>query len=346
MEILTPGLVFAANGTAFARAIAAAVPADVEVVVTENPAGSRPMTPFAELSGARPTAAVDAAHANVGPDTIAKILFTSGSTGQPKGVINPQRMLCANQAMILGGLEFVADEPPVLLDWLPWNHTFGGNHDFGPRAVQWRLVLHRRRQAVPGAIEITVRNLRDIAPTIYFNVPKGFEMLLPHLAVRSRGARKIFQPAQGDVLRRRRPAAARARRAAGSGGQNRGRARHLSQQPRFDGDRRRPRWPAAGKASASAISACRCRASRSNSSPRRASSRRGSRAPTSRPAIGARRPSPRPPSTRRGSTRSATRSNSRTPPIRPRACFSTGASPRTSSSPPAPGSASDRCAWR
>ena len=181
MEILTPGLVFAANGTAFARAIAATAQADVEVVVAENPAGSRPMTSFAELSGSRPTAAVDAAHANVGPDTIAKILFTSGSTGQPKGVINPQRMLCANQAMILGGLEFVADEPPVLLDWLPWNHTFGGNHDFGLVLFNGGSFYIDEGKPIPGAIEITVRNLRDIAPTIYFNVPKGFEMLMPHL---------------------------------------------------------------------------------------------------------------------------------------------------------------------
>ena len=75
--------------------------------------------------------AVDRAHASVGPDTIAKILFTSGSTGRPKGVINTQRMLCANQEMIRSVLAFLADEPPVLCDWLPWNHTAGGNHNFG-----------------------------------------------------------------------------------------------------------------------------------------------------------------------------------------------------------------------
>ncbi len=191
MEILTPGLVFAANGTAFARAIAAAVPADAELVVTENPAESRPMTAFAELAGAQPTAAVDAAHADVGPDTIAKILFTSGSTGQPKGVINPHRMLCANQAMILGSLEFAADEPPVLLDWLPWNHTFGGNHDMGLVLFNGGSFYIDEGKPVPGAIEITVRNLRDVAPTIYFNVPKGFEMLVPHLQS-DRAARERF----------------------------------------------------------------------------------------------------------------------------------------------------------
>ncbi len=192
MEVLTPGLVFAANGTAFARAIAAAVPADAEMVVTENPARDRPTTPFAKLCGVQPAAAVEVAHAKVGPDTVAKILFTSGSTGQPKGVINPQRMLCANQTMMRSGLAFVADEPPVLLDWLPWNHTFGGNHNFG-------LVLHSggslyidEGKPMPAAIETTVRNLRDVAPTIYFNVPKGFEMLVPYLQADRAMREKFF----------------------------------------------------------------------------------------------------------------------------------------------------------
>jgi feruloyl-CoA synthase len=181
IDILTPGLVFAANGAAFARAIAAAVPAGIEIAVTVNPPPDRPATLFAELAAAQPTAAVDAAHGKVGPDTIAKILFTSGSTGQPKGVINTQLMLCANQAMIRAGFAFLADEPPVLVDWPPWNHTFGGNHDFG-------MVLHNggsfyidEGRPLPGAIEATVRNLRDVGPTIYLNVPKGFEMLLPYL---------------------------------------------------------------------------------------------------------------------------------------------------------------------
>jgi feruloyl-CoA synthase len=182
IEVLAPGLVFAANGAAFARAIAAAVPPGVEVAVTANPPSDRPATLFAELAKMQPTPAVESAHAKVGPDTIAKILFTSGSTGQPKGVVNTQLMLCANQAMIRCGLAFVADEPPVIVDWLPWNHTFGSNHNFN-------LVLHNGGslyiddgKPLPGLIDTTARNLRDIAPNIYFNVPKGFEMLLPHLA--------------------------------------------------------------------------------------------------------------------------------------------------------------------
>ena len=179
--LLTPGLVFAANGTAFARAITAAVPAGVEVVVTANPLGDRPTTPFAQLSATQPTPAVEAAHASVGLDTVAKILFTSGSTGLPKGVINTQLMLCANQAMVRAGLLFAAGEPPVLVDWLPWNHTFGSNHNFNFVLDNGGSLYIDEGKPMPAAIEATVRNLRDVAPTIYFNVPKGFEMLLPYL---------------------------------------------------------------------------------------------------------------------------------------------------------------------
>jgi len=181
VEVLTPGLVFAANGAAFARAIEATVPADIEVAVATDPMRDRPTTLFATLAGTRATPAVDAAHAEVGPQTIAKILFTSGSTGQPKGVINTQLMLCSNQAMSQTALCFVADEPPVLLDWLPWNHTFGGNHNFGLALYNGGSLYIDEGKPLPGAIEATVRNLHDIAPTIYFNVPKGFEMLVPYL---------------------------------------------------------------------------------------------------------------------------------------------------------------------
>jgi feruloyl-CoA synthase len=191
IDILTPGLVFAASGTAFAPAIAAAVPPEVEVVVTANASSDRPATRFAKLLSAQPTPAVEAAHAKVGPQTVAKILFTSGSTGQPKGVINTQLMLCANQSMMHGGLAFVRDEPPVLVDWLPWNHTYGSNHNFGLVLDCGGSLYIDEGKPMPGAIEATVRNLRDVAPTIYFNVPKGFEMLLPYLE-REKALREKF----------------------------------------------------------------------------------------------------------------------------------------------------------
>jgi feruloyl-CoA synthase len=181
IKILTPGLVFAANGTAFARAIAAAVPAGVEITVTANPLADRPTSLFEAFLNTPPTPAVEAAHAQVNENTIAKVLFTSGSTGQPKGVINTQLMLCSNQAMIRAGFAFLADEPPVLVDWPPWNHTFGGNHDFGMVLDNGGSFYIDEGRPLPGAIEATVRNLRDVAPTIYLNVPKGYEMLLPYL---------------------------------------------------------------------------------------------------------------------------------------------------------------------
>src|SRR5262249_48098919 len=115
-KLLTPGLVFVADGAVFARAIASVVPSDVELVVVRNPPSDRASTAFAAFLGASPDAAVDAAYAGLGPDTIVKFMFTSGSTGHPKGVINTQRMLCSNQAMILSALRYFEDEPPVVLD--------------------------------------------------------------------------------------------------------------------------------------------------------------------------------------------------------------------------------------
>src|SRR5579862_1007369 len=186
IDILTPGLVFTANGAVFSRALDATVPEGIEVVVTASPPPGRQVALFAALAATEPSAAVETAHAKVGPETIAKILFTSGSTGQPKGVINTQLMLCANQAMIRCGMPFLADEPPVLVDWPPWNHTFGGNHDFGLVLDNGGSFYIDEGKPLPGAIEATVRNLRDVGPTLYLNVPKGFEMLLPYM--RSDGA--------------------------------------------------------------------------------------------------------------------------------------------------------------
>ena len=180
VDLLTPGMVFANDGGPFGRAIAAALPGDAELVVTRNPPGNRKATLFADLVGAEDDTGVAAAQRQVTPDTIAKFLFTSGSTGNPKGVINTHRMLCSNQAMIGAGFAFVADEPPVVVDWLPWSHTFGSNHNFNMMLVNGGSLYIDDGNPTPPGVPKTARNLREIAPTIYFNVPKGYEALVPH----------------------------------------------------------------------------------------------------------------------------------------------------------------------
>jgi len=120
---------------------------------------------------------VKAAFAAITPDTIAKFLFTSGSTGSPKAVINTQRMWCANQAMVRTMLSFAREEPPVLVNWAPWHHTAAGNHDFGLALVNGGSYYIDEGKPLPGAIEATLRNLREVAPTVYFNVPTGFEAI-------------------------------------------------------------------------------------------------------------------------------------------------------------------------
>jgi feruloyl-CoA synthase len=170
----TPGLVFASDA-AYARAIETVVPADVPVAMTEGTLEGRRVLPFASLLDAEPGAALESAHAAVGADTIAKLLFTSGSTQQPKGVITTHRMMCANQQMIRQCLGFLAEEPPVLVDWLPWNHVFGGSHNVGIALYNGGTLYIDDGKPTPAGIAETLRNLREISPTIYFNVPKGLE---------------------------------------------------------------------------------------------------------------------------------------------------------------------------
>jgi feruloyl-CoA synthase len=180
IDLLTPGLVFANDGLPFARALYATVPDSIELVVTRNPLGDRKTTLFADLIGAEDNAGVAAAQRQVTPDTIAKFLFTSGSTGTPKAVINTHRMLCSNQAMIAAGFAFVTDEPPVVVDWLPWSHTFGSNHNFNMVLTNGGSLYIDDGNPTPPGVPKTARNLREIAPTIYFNVPRGYEALVPH----------------------------------------------------------------------------------------------------------------------------------------------------------------------
>jgi feruloyl-CoA synthase len=180
-DLIRPRLVFAANGRMFAKALAALDLKGVEIVVSTNPPEDVPSTAFDELTATEPSRAVEEAFARVGPDTVAKILFTSGSTGIPKGVINTQRMLCSNQQMIAQSWPFLKEKPPVTVDWLPWHHTFGGNHNFNMILANGGTLYIDGGKPAPGLIEKTAANLRDVSPTIYFNVPRGFDMLIPYL---------------------------------------------------------------------------------------------------------------------------------------------------------------------
>ncbi|WP_163576156.1 feruloyl-CoA synthase [Halomonas faecis] len=180
VELLTPGMLMVDKAQDFAPAVAAVRPADCDCLAVD-PAGHTGMRAFGELLETPVTAAVDEARAAVTPETIVKILFTSGSTGMPKGVINTHRMLCANQEMLASLMPFMRDEPPVLVDWLPWNHTFGGNHNVGIVLYNGGTLYIDDGRPVPGEFETTIANLREIAPTVYFNVPKGFEILVDYL---------------------------------------------------------------------------------------------------------------------------------------------------------------------
>lgn len=177
LATLTPGLVFAGDEARYGRAIREAVGQDVEVMLVEGRIEGRHCTCFADLLATEATPAVDAAMRATGPDTITKFLFTSGSTKLPKAVINTHRMWCANQQQLRQSIPALMDEPPVLVDWLPWNHTFGGNHNIGIVLNNGGTLYIDDGKPTTALVGETLRNLREIAPTVYFNVPTGFEAI-------------------------------------------------------------------------------------------------------------------------------------------------------------------------
>ncbi len=179
-RILAPHAVWCSASPAFERALATITAAD---------SGIRRI----ELALRAPTSDVDAAFAKLDGDTVAKILFTSGSTGSPKGVVNTQRMLCANQQAIALGWPLLEQRPPVVVDWLPWSHTFGANHNFFMVLRHGGTLYIDEGKPAPGAIEATVSNLRDVSPTLYFNVPRGFDMLVGRLEQDAELAASFFR---------------------------------------------------------------------------------------------------------------------------------------------------------
>ncbi|MBJ7554389.1 feruloyl-CoA synthase [Marinomonas spartinae] len=200
-DVLTPGLIVVDDLAPYERAIqavcsdtstpVAVIKGDVKPQKITNPTISfdafwdHPLDPV-----------IEAKNAEVNGDTVAKILFTSGTTGLPKGVTNTQRMICANQVMIHQVMQFLAEKPPVMVDWLPWNHTFGGNHNVGIALYNGGALYLDDGKPTEKLFDKTLKNIVDVKPTVYFNVPKGFELLVKHLKADSALAESFFSRLQ------------------------------------------------------------------------------------------------------------------------------------------------------
>jgi len=175
VETLRPGVIYVSDQARFGPALAA-VRGLHDAVVVAGGSPEHDAISFDSLRAKVDLAAVGDAFAGISPDTIAKFLFTSGSTDEPKAVINTHRMLCANQQAIRQLWPFL-EEPPVLVDWLPWHHTFGGNHNFNLTLCNGGTLYIDAGRPVPGQFETTLENLREIAPTVVFNVPRAYDLL-------------------------------------------------------------------------------------------------------------------------------------------------------------------------
>jgi feruloyl-CoA synthase len=191
LQALQPGLVYASDAKVYGASLAGCG-VEAVAVFSRNADAHPGAVPFDRLLATEETPAVMQAFAGVLPDTHAKYLLTSGSTGKPKVVINTHRMLCANQQMMAQTWRFLAQEKPVLVDWLPWSHTFGANHNLHMVLCHGGALYIDEGRPAPGLIEKTVRNLREVKPTLLFNVPRGFDMLLPFLEADDALAAEVF----------------------------------------------------------------------------------------------------------------------------------------------------------
>jgi feruloyl-CoA synthase len=182
-KLLTPGLIYVADTGPFAKALAAVAASGAEIVTSRNSANLEGVTLLDDLMKTKPTRAVDETVARIDGDRIAKFLFTSGSTDVPKAVINTHRMLTANQQSLSQIWPFLREEEDhfTLVDWLPWSHTFGGNHNFHMALKHAGTFYIDAGKPLPALVEQTIRNLAEVSPTIYFNVPAGYAAILPFL---------------------------------------------------------------------------------------------------------------------------------------------------------------------
>ena len=196
LYMLSPAMVYASDARVYGAPVAAwgnKAPSFFGANADEHRGGKA----FEFLEATNETPAVMDAFAAIRPDHHAKYLLTSGSTGFPKVVINTHRMLCANQQQISQVWPFVLRHPLVLVDWLPWSHTFGGNHNFHMVLAHGGTMYIDEGRPAPGLIENSLRNLRDVKPNFYFNVPRGFDMLLPFLEQDEDAARQVFENLEG-----------------------------------------------------------------------------------------------------------------------------------------------------